>query len=169
MRVYIAGPIAGNPNYMEQFAEAEAMLQDKSDDIFNPAKEFEKLAHWLPEPELLNVCSFAARVCDAIVMLPGWRNSRGSWIEIASAFLVGAEMMELRDGKLCQLQKSDVFNTPIWSTPELEKAMAFVEYGILFRCRHCLKYEAEMDDDNDDINDNLYDDLYDDSDGAEAD
>lgn len=150
MRVYIAGPIAGNPDYMEQFAEAEAMLKDKSDDIFNPAKEMEKMAHWLNVVEIYHVCCYVAGRCDAIVMLPGWRKSKGAWLEITSAFIAGAEMMELRDGELCQLKKSDVFSTPMWSTPEVEESIEFIGFGDLQRCRNCRMHAVELDDEDDD-------------------
>ncbi len=165
MRVYIAGPIAGNPDYKEQFAEAEAMLKDKFDDIFNPAKEMKKLAEWLPVNKLIYACCYVVEECDAIVMLPGWRKSKGSWLEITTAFIVGAEIMELRDGELCQLQKSDIYDTtPLWCTPELEEAMAFYKYDTLYRCRTCKVRDEAMDDD-DDFDDD--DDIEDDGDDAE--
>ncbi len=107
MRVYIAGPIAGNPDYKVQFACAVSIIkaQTKEDDanIFNPAAELEGMAEWLPYDELMHICCTIVRNCDAIVMLPGWQNSTGAKRELGEALCDGLTAIELKDGKLCPL------------------------------------------------------------------
>ena len=38
MKVYIAGKITGNPDYYEQFAEAEKLLTEQGHAVINPVK-----------------------------------------------------------------------------------------------------------------------------------
>lgn len=86
IRVYIAGPITGNPDYMKQFDEAEKLLsQNNYLSVVNPAK----LSAMLPEDfkwhEYMEVGLELLRHCDAIYMLDGWNKSEGAKVEFYMA------------------------------------------------------------------------------------
>lgn len=75
MIVYLSGPITGVKNYEKNFAEAEAELRRQGHIVLNPAM--------LP-PDLgdcdkyMQICLPMIDVADAVVMLEGWKNSRGA-------------------------------------------------------------------------------------------
>jgi hypothetical protein len=75
MRWYISGKITDNPDYLEQFDAAEALLRlEGISDIINPAKN-------PPQPswaEYMKVAISQLVTADAIAMLPGWERSRGA-------------------------------------------------------------------------------------------
>jgi hypothetical protein len=74
MKVYIAGPMAGLPGKNRPaFFTAERMWQDAGHEVGNPAH--------IPDYEY-KVCLKKALAimleCDAVAMLPGWRESNGA-------------------------------------------------------------------------------------------
>ena len=79
MNVYLAGRIAGVPNYAETFAKAADKLRMDGYIVFNPAaanqegRPLRKIMAYL----LTWLCEEA----DAIAMLPGWYRSGGARIE----------------------------------------------------------------------------------------
>ncbi len=84
MRIYISGPITNEPNYRRNFAVAQQILEEQGHkDIINPAElskaipSIEKMNH----EEIILLCFDLLARCDAIVMLPGWRNSTGCTAE----------------------------------------------------------------------------------------
>ena len=92
-RIYLAGPMSGLPglNYAA-FNEEAKRLRALSYAVENPAEN--------PEPHCrswLGYMRMAVRqlsTCDAVFMLPGWRNSRGACIEHQLAVGLGLEIME---------------------------------------------------------------------------
>jgi hypothetical protein len=118
-KCYIAGPMRGIPqaNY-PAFFFAEAQLQSRGWEVFNPARldaldthdpvpvdlPAEELAAWIT-PErcrrfarrdlgvLLN--ELKAENGDAVIMLPGWENSKGACAERATAWWLGLEVLPL--------------------------------------------------------------------------
>ena len=80
MRIYIAGPMTGLPDYnYPAFHQAEARLQALGHEPHNPARN--------PEPACgtwqgyMRMAIRQLALCDAIVLLPGWKTSRGACIE----------------------------------------------------------------------------------------
>jgi hypothetical protein len=79
MNVYLAGRIAGVPNYPEIFAKAADKLRNEGFEVFNPAaanqegRPLGKIMAYL----LTWLCEEA----DAIAMLPGWWRSGGARVE----------------------------------------------------------------------------------------
>lgn len=113
MRLYIAGPMSGLPdfNYPAFFA-AEAALEALGHTPLNPAKNDgqtveeaiassgtnENPAHpweYYLRRDIPKVVS-----ADALVMLPGWQKSRGANLEVHIATSLGMPLYILRDGKL---------------------------------------------------------------------
>ena len=80
MKLYIAGPMTGLPEYnFPAFHAAAANLRGKGHDVVNPAE--------LPAPEeptwgnYLRGALRAMLTCEAVVFLPGWMQSNGARLE----------------------------------------------------------------------------------------
>lgn len=92
-RIYIAGPMSGLPNLnYPAFNAMAAVLRAQGFHVENPAEN--------PEPHCrswLGYMRMAVRqlsTCDAVFMLPGWRNSRGACIEHQLAVGLGLEIID---------------------------------------------------------------------------
>jgi nucleoside 2-deoxyribosyltransferase len=84
MRIYIAGPITNNPNYIEQFNAAEVMLKKKGLAVHNPVKN---IGFEYKDYIDMGLCELMH--CDAIYLLKGWRCSKGAVLEYNYAKTVG--------------------------------------------------------------------------------
>ena len=85
MKVYIAGKITGNPDYKQQFAEAEKKLRAKGHTTMSPAVLPDGFEH----QEYMRVCFSMIDVCDAVFFLDNWRDSKGATMEYNYAFGAG--------------------------------------------------------------------------------
>lgn len=81
MRVYISGPIEGEPNYLERFAEAEEKLYAKGYEICNPIDARKPCEG----KSVVDACAKLLADCDGIYMLDGWKRSAVSRLEFAYA------------------------------------------------------------------------------------
>lgn len=87
MKIYIAGKITGNPDYKNQFAEAEHTLINLGHSVMNPAwicagKEFNY-------EDYMTVSGAMQKVCDAVFFLDNWEDSKGARREQLSAITKG--------------------------------------------------------------------------------
>lgn len=116
MKYYLAGPMRGIPEFnFPAFKAAATNLRIMGHEVFNPAEADEK-RHGTnigagnltgSEDEAAKVHGFNLRealgedlawICkeaDGIVLLPGWRNSKGATAEHATAIALGLEVVEL--------------------------------------------------------------------------
>ena len=86
MKIYISGPITGTEGYMEIFARAEEKLHAEGYIVVNPARINAQLPkHATSHEEYMRVSLVLLEMCDAVLMLKGWRESRGCRMELEYA------------------------------------------------------------------------------------
>lgn len=110
MKVYIAGPMRGKPDFNRPaFDDAEALLRDLGHDVVNPCRLDEELGFFFetdedvtPEhlKEIMARDIAALYTCDRIAMLPGWEGSSGASLERQAAHYVGIPSIELTAAQL---------------------------------------------------------------------
>jgi hypothetical protein len=90
LRIYIAGPMTGLPDYNYPAFNAEARVwRCRGFEVENPAEG----------PELPSWAAYMRRAlrqlltCEAIVLLPGWTRSKGATVEWMLASLLGLQMV----------------------------------------------------------------------------
>ena len=76
MKIYIAGAITDNPNYEQQFAEAERKLASAGHAVINPVKNL-----GFTYREYIDRGLNELMRCDAIYLLKGWEKSNGANLE----------------------------------------------------------------------------------------
>ncbi len=79
MKIYIAGKIAGNPNYKEEFRAAQAELEAQGYIVLNPAT----LPEGMTPADYMGICFAMIDCADELWALPSWSRSRGAAVEIA--------------------------------------------------------------------------------------
>lgn len=90
MRIYIAGPITGIPDYAERFAKVAKEIEAADHVAVNPALDGTgggKSWHYYMRRAL-----FLLLTCDAVLFLPGWEGSKGATFERDVAEKVGMMM-----------------------------------------------------------------------------
>ena len=110
-RCYIAGPIAGVPDFRERFAAAVPAVEALGYEVVNPCDippadhDGECPPGYDPGEDASGHTSSACYMradlralldCDAIFMLPGWRESRGATVEHAVAVACGMTILGAR-------------------------------------------------------------------------
>ena len=93
-KIYLSGPMTGMPdyNYPAFHAVAERFRQ-AGWDVVSPAENFGGYVD-LPRESFLRMDVSQIATCDAIAMLPGWRESRGARMEYLIAHELGMEMLD---------------------------------------------------------------------------
>ncbi len=96
--VYLSGGITGVHDYIGAFAEAKRIVAAAGASvIINPA---ELPSGWEWE-HYMAACLGVLRCADAVVMLPGWRQSRGAVIEHGQAVIQRIPCYELAEVVSC--------------------------------------------------------------------
>lgn len=88
MRVYLAGPMSGHPDFnYAAFHNAAARLRAHGFDVVNPAEIVKTPG--LGWQACMRLDIPALLTCEAIIMLPGWQSSRGARLEYRLAQQLG--------------------------------------------------------------------------------
>ncbi len=99
--IYISGPMKNMADgNMQAFDEAEKQLKQLGYEVLNPRKIGEELnvrffeMGKVPtyEDYLREDIIQMLEKCDAVLVLPGWRTSKGSKLEIANALACGIDV-----------------------------------------------------------------------------
>lgn len=90
MRIYISGPMTGCPEYAKEFAKREEKLRMQGYDAVNPARISDIIRTDMSWDEWMSIDIGLLKVCDAIYMMPGYKNSCGANRELG--FAMGAGM-----------------------------------------------------------------------------
>ena len=114
MKVYVAGPMRGIPEFnFPAFMAASKMLRNLGHTVFNPAErdmehhgkdiskgnpngsivQAEKEHGFSLRRALGDDLEFICKHADAVVLLPGWENSKGALAEKATAEALGLEVI----------------------------------------------------------------------------
>lgn len=100
MRIYIAGPMTGYPDWnFPTFRAAAAALRARGHEVISPAELDEADSAplgSLPWAEYLRRDIPHLISCEAIALLPGWENSRGARLEhhIATALGMSVHLVD---------------------------------------------------------------------------
>ena len=101
-RIYLAGPMSGLPLYnYPAFNAAAAQLRVMGYHVENPAENPEQpsWAHYM------RLAIGQLVTCDTVVLLPGWRKSKGARVERWLAKLLQIEIREIVDFHLARFVK----------------------------------------------------------------
>lgn len=94
MKVYIAGPMTGLPDYNRPaFHEAAHLLAGRGHFPLNPADvTLNEAALWL---DYMRATTRLLTQADAVCVLPGWEKSRGACVEVLWARGCGIPVLDL--------------------------------------------------------------------------
>ncbi len=90
MKIYIAGCITDNPDYKEQFKQAEERLKAQGHTVINPAWK----PHGLTYKQYIDLGLMELMQCEAVYLLRGWEKSNGASLEAQYAITAELKVME---------------------------------------------------------------------------
>ena len=92
--IYLSGPITGDKAYRQKFKAAAEQLRARGYAVVNPAELDDVLpVDAMTWEQIMDHCLDLLARCDAVVVLPGWEESRGCNREVGYA--QGADMFIL--------------------------------------------------------------------------
>lgn len=92
MRLYLAGPMSGIPDFnFPAFMAAAADLRSRGMDVVNPAEITAGSTDWC---ECMRKDIAALVTCEAVAVLPGWGRSRGAALEVHIAVALNMPVLD---------------------------------------------------------------------------
>lgn len=98
MRIYISGPITGDPGARWKFDQAAQIIRERGHEYINPAR----LADVIPDAGWAYYMALDLQMlmqADAIVQLPGWEKSPGAKREHKTALENGLAEYDIETGE----------------------------------------------------------------------
>ena len=96
--MYLSGAITNNPNYKAEFARAQKAEEENGYTVVNPTRtplDPEQFEY----DEFMKVDFLLLSMCDAIVLLPGWKKSKGARKELEFAIRNNLEIINRKKEK----------------------------------------------------------------------
>ena len=99
MKIYLSGPVTNEPNYRRNFKVAQSILESLGyKNIVNPAELCQVVnTECTNYDQMINICLELLNDCDAVLFLPGWKDSHGCGREWGVAWERGLIMAEYED------------------------------------------------------------------------
>lgn len=115
--IYIAGPITGVENYWEAFERAEEHLEGLGYIALSPAR----LPYGMTNDQYTRICSAMIDSADAVLLLPGWRNSKGARLERLRCEYIGKPIIVYQERDPISGKKNPLTVTHAWLVNDLEE------------------------------------------------
>ena len=87
-KLYIAGKIAGDPDYKAKFAKEEHRYRKRGFTVLNPAV----LPEGMQKADYMRICLAIIDTADAVAFLPGYETSPGALLELQYRRYTGKEV-----------------------------------------------------------------------------
>lgn len=114
-KIYIAGKIAGDPDYKAKFDTAEQEYKKKGYTVLNPS--------WMPQgmqpADYMRICFAMIDTADVVAFLPGYRQSAGAQVELQYCFYID---------KAVVLPDDEAEGPPVLSQREIYELMDLRDY-----------------------------------------
>jgi len=117
MKVYIAGKMTGEENYRDKFLDAERQLREDGHTPMHSAGLPEGFEH----SEYMHICRAMIDVCEAVYLLPDWKDSKGALMEREYAQERGIPAIEAKPRRDFAGQVVEMFNKTCASLPKVKK------------------------------------------------
>lgn len=91
MKIYIAGAITNNENYIDEFKEAEDYLKSKGHAVINPVKNI-----GFTYKDYIDMGLNELSKCDAICLLNNYEDSQGAMLEVLYSETVGIKIIHFK-------------------------------------------------------------------------
>lgn len=91
MKVYISGPMTGNPGFRKSFSTHRKALMADGHIVLDPSRHPNGLSY----AEYLDIDLAMIRACDAVARMPEWEHSPGCRAEVAYAECLGKSIIDL--------------------------------------------------------------------------
>lgn len=128
MRVYIAGPMTGLPDFnFPAFNAAAAMMRSAGWHVENPAEHGHvEGAEWA---DYLRYDIARLATCEMIMLLPGWSNSKGANLEVSIAQQLGMPIKLAEGAEAAQQHQGEPVALPARKPEPTELSDVFVDAG----------------------------------------
>lgn len=97
MKFYLAGKISGNPNYKQDFAEAEKALREvlKNQWEISPILSPAFLPEGMTGADYMRICFAMVDSADCVILLPNATESEGAMLEKNYAEYIGKFVLHI--------------------------------------------------------------------------
>lgn len=95
--IYLSGPMTGLPEFnYPAFHRAAAALRAMGYTVYSPAEYHKDLGGAFPlRQAMADFCRFICEQADTVVVLPGWRSSKGARIEVDLALYCAISVLHI--------------------------------------------------------------------------